>query len=165
MKGCGILNAGFKGMKRQFQKAFTLVEIMIVVAIIGLLAAIGVPSMLKSGRKARANRFIHEIQAAGHAFVQYASENATYPSDKNPTQMPDGMAPYLARFPWTEDTVIGGQWDWDYEQFGVLAGVSVYRPKWDDALMQEVDAAFDDGNLNTGQFRKRLAGYIYIIEE
>jgi type IV pilus assembly protein PilA len=152
-------------MKKRKNSGFTVVEMMIVVAVIGLLAAIGIPSMLRAGEKSRIARFSREIKAAGHAFVQHAMETGSYPSDKTPTQMPDGMAPYLAKFPWAEDTVIGGQWDWDYQQFGIEAGVSVYQPDWNSDLMVKVDALMDDGNLSTGHFRQRVAGYIYILEE
>jgi len=147
------------------RKGFTLVEIMIVVAIIGLLAALGIPNMLEAGQDTRKARFSREIQAAGHAFVQYAFDHGEYPADKTPTQMPNGMAEYLNGFPWSEDTVIGGQWDWDYGVFGITAGVSVKSPNWNTERMQEIDAQIDDGNLASGQFRQRSGGYIYILEE
>ena len=147
------------------RKGFTLVEIMIVTSIVGLLAAIGVPSMLGAGQNTRKARFAREIKAAGHAFVQYALDHGDYPADKTPAQMPNGMGEYLSRFPWSEETVIGGQWDWDYEVFGVHAGVSVKSPNWDSEQMQEIDAMIDDGNLGSGQFRQRSGGYIYILEE
>lgn len=147
------------------KNGFTLVEIMIVVAIIGLLAALSVPAVLEAGINARARRFAREIKTAGHAFVQYAAENGDYPADVTPAQLPDGMAPYLEDFPWYEKTVIGGVWDWDFGQFGTRAGVSVYEPDWNDEGMAKIDAVIDDGNLNTGQFRKRSNGYMYILEE
>lgn len=152
-------------MNTRSKKGFTLLEIMIAVGVIGLLAAIAIPSMRSARQKSRATRFAREIQAAGHAFVQYAMDNGGYPADKTPAQMPDGMAPYLAKFPWVENTVIGGQWDWDYQQFGVYAAVSVKSPDWNNTLMQQVDATFDDGNLSTGQFRSRTDGYMYVLEE
>lgn len=147
------------------KSGFTLVEIMITTSIIGLLASLGVPNMVKAGQNARNTRFAREIKAAGYAFVQYAFEYGDYPADKNPSQMPNGMAEYLSGFPWNEDTVIGGQWDWDYEVFGIHAGVSVRSPDADEEQMRKIDAIIDDGNLGSGQFRQRSGGYIYIIEE
>jgi prepilin-type N-terminal cleavage/methylation domain-containing protein len=147
------------------KKGFTLVEIMIVVAIIGLLASLGIPSMLEAGQGTRKARFAREIKTAGHAFVQYAFDQGEYPSDKTPAQMPSGMAEYFQGFPWSEKTVIGGHWDWDYGVFGITAGVSVNSPNWGDDQMKEIDALIDDGNLASGQFRKRSGGYIYILEE
>jgi prepilin-type N-terminal cleavage/methylation domain-containing protein len=54
-------------MKKKNKKGFTLVEIMIVVAIIGLLAAIGIPSILGAYSNAQTNaelRNIAEIEKA-----------------------------------------------------------------------------------------------------
>lgn len=147
------------------KKGFTLVEIMIVVAIIGLLASLAIPSMLAAGQDTRSARFAREIQNAGHAFVQYSFDHGDYPADKNPAQMPTGMLDYLTGLSWSEETVIGGSWDWDYLQFGITAGVSVYAPNWGDDQMVEIDELIDDGNLSSGQFRKRSSGYIYVIEE
>lgn len=144
---------------------FTLVEIMIVVAIIGLLASLGLPMMLHAGTQTRSKRLAREIQTAGHAFVQYAFDNGAYPADRYPGQMPDGMAGYLKGFPWSEETVVGGNWDWEYEVFGIKAAVSVQGGNWGDEQMIEIDELIDDGNLATGHFRRRSGGYMYVLEE
>jgi prepilin-type N-terminal cleavage/methylation domain-containing protein len=149
-------------MKR---RAFTLIEIMIVTAITGLLAALALPYMLSAGERSRNARFARDIQAAASAFLQYALDNGAYPPDSTPGVLPNGMAAYLGTFPWSEDTSIGGQWDWDYQQFGIYAGVSVYQPKLDRDGMLKIDKLFDDGHLGTGNFRSRQDGYIFIIEE
>ena len=38
------------------------------------------------------------------------------------------MSGEFAAAKWTAATSVGGQWDWDYQQFGFTAGISVYRP-------------------------------------
>ncbi len=54
---------------------FTLVEIMIVVAIIGLLAAIAVPSFIRARMRAQASTILNECRQLSAAKDQYALEN------------------------------------------------------------------------------------------
>ena len=54
------------------KKAFTLVEIMIVVAIIGLLAAIGIPSYLNAQKNAQDNMKAVNVSAVNAAKEQWA---------------------------------------------------------------------------------------------
>lgn len=57
------------------------------------------------------------------------------------------------------------QANWDYGTVGgVTAGVSVRGVFWTDAEMQEIDTAIDDGNLNSGNFRKINSDFTYVIE-
>jgi prepilin-type N-terminal cleavage/methylation domain-containing protein len=55
--------------------AFTLVEIMIVVAIIALLAAIAVPGFLRARKRSQASRIINDLRLIDSAVDQYAIEN------------------------------------------------------------------------------------------
>ena len=57
------------------RKSFTLVEIMIVVAIIGLLAAIAVPSFLQARETSRKNACINNLRQIDGAKEQWALAN------------------------------------------------------------------------------------------
>ena len=54
--------------------AFTLVEIMIVVAIIALLAAIAVPGFLRARKRSQATRILNDLRMIDSAVDQYAIE-------------------------------------------------------------------------------------------
>ena len=73
---------------------FTLVEIMIVVAIIGLLAAIAIPNFVKARETARKNTCINNLRLIDGAKQTYALEANT-----SVTYMPteSNIAPYLGR--------------------------------------------------------------------
>src|SRR6266446_1718625 len=53
---------------------FTLVEIMIVVAIIALLAAIAVPGFLRARKRSQASRVVNDLRMLDAAVDQYAIE-------------------------------------------------------------------------------------------
>src|SRR3954466_9452109 len=54
---------------------FTLVEIMIVVAIIALLASIAVPGFLRARKRSQASRIVNDLRLIDSAIDQYAIEN------------------------------------------------------------------------------------------
>lgn len=73
---------------------FTLVEIMIVVAIIGLIAAIAVPGVMRARSRAQENTCMDNLRLIDAAKQQWALENRA-----NSTDTPTGLQiqPYLGR--------------------------------------------------------------------
>ena len=66
-------------LKKANQQGFTLIELMIVVAIIGTLAAIAVPNYFGYINKARITRAIAEIRGIEGAAFAYIADNDRYP--------------------------------------------------------------------------------------
>ncbi|MCF7837474.1 MAG: prepilin-type N-terminal cleavage/methylation domain-containing protein, partial [Candidatus Marinimicrobia bacterium] len=61
-------------MKRNNKEGFTLVEIMIVVLIIALLAAIAVPSFMRARERSRTSACINNLRQIDSAKEQWAME-------------------------------------------------------------------------------------------
>jgi prepilin-type N-terminal cleavage/methylation domain-containing protein len=59
----------------KFNQGFTLVEIMIVVSIIAMLAALAVPGFLRARKRSEASRIINDLRLIDSAVDQYAIEN------------------------------------------------------------------------------------------
>ena len=67
-------------MKRHTERGFTLVEIMIVVAIIALLAAIAIPNVLRGRATANESAAIGNLRALVSSQEMYRSVNNSYPT-------------------------------------------------------------------------------------
>jgi prepilin-type N-terminal cleavage/methylation domain-containing protein len=66
---------------RPRRAGFTLVEIMIVVAIIALLAAIAVPGFLRARKRSQASRIINDLRLIDAAVDQYSIETSKKTGD------------------------------------------------------------------------------------
>ena len=154
------------------RSGFTITEIAITASIIGLLAVLALPSAMRARVRSQNSAFVVDLRQCSDAFVLYALQNSSMPADAPAGVVPAGMPDYMPRrLDWNGGTRIGGQWKWDRadsvgeQVFGICyAGVSVVQPARTSTQMAEIDAIIDNGDLDSGLFRRRPNGYIYIVQ-
>jgi len=82
-----------KTTKTTPKAGFTLVEIMIVVAIIGLLAAIAIPNFVRARATSQANACINNMRQIDAAVQQWALENGQ--TTGATVSYPNNLTPYI----------------------------------------------------------------------
>ena len=155
-------------MHTQSRSAFTLVEILIVVVILGILAAIVVPKFAGAAQDAQIGAFVTSIKAYADTCEYYNIKEGQYPGDGSSGVVPAGLESYLDVDEFESGTPLGGVWDTEFFDSGVSAAIGVHFNGGDDpgdAVMLIVDEIFDNGDLSTGSFQKLAATrYYYILD-
>lgn len=135
---------------------FTLVEIMIVVVIIGLLAALAIPAFQRVQRASQNARVINDFRVFAQAFEIYNSQNGAWPANAGSGVVPSSPVSMSGDFKvasWQAVTVVGGRWNWDNNiSSGGNAGICIAAFTCTQAQLEEIDAKIDDGDLTTGNF-------------
>ncbi len=84
------------------QKGFTLIELLIVVAIIGIIAAIAIPNLLNAINRGRQKRTMADMRSIGTALESYSVDFNFYPKVTGPnmTALETYLQPtYIKRLP------------------------------------------------------------------
>ena len=145
---------------------FTLVEILLVVAILGVLASIVVKTFADVTQDAAQTVFATDLKIYAKSAYLFQQETGDFPEDSGTGVCPAGWEPYIDELKWEAGTPIGGQWDFEFDSFGMTSGFGVHfqaGPRKDDEYMTGVDLAVDDGNLATGAFQKIADDRYYYV--
>jgi general secretion pathway protein G len=65
---------------RSASRGFTLIELLIVVAIIGIIAAVAIPNLLNAVDKGKQKRTVADLRTIGSAVEAYSVDNSYYPN-------------------------------------------------------------------------------------
>jgi type II secretion system protein G len=87
-------------MKVRNAKGFTLIELLIVVAIIGIIAAIAIPNLLNAIDRGKQKRTMADLRSLGTAIEEYSIDNNVYPTASDWSTLSGVVSPnYIRKAP------------------------------------------------------------------
>jgi prepilin-type N-terminal cleavage/methylation domain-containing protein len=153
-RGVAVVMRGARG--------FTIVELMVVVTIIALLAALALPAARRAGMSAKASAVANDLRVFATAFGTYTQQAGSYPPEAAVGVMPPLMVgSTLGQTSWLRKTPIGGNYNWDNAQAhaGITPRAAIAINSngsnlvtTDRTQLLMIDRRIDDGNLATGNF-------------
>lgn len=96
------------------QKGFTLIELLIVVAIIGIIAAIAIPNLLNAIDRGKQKRTMMDLRTIGVAVETYQVDNSIYPTAATAAILATLLEPsYIRKMPvkdgWGGTFIVDGE--------------------------------------------------------
>ena len=116
----GMAFATFPGMNTQDHsscRGFSLVELLIVAAVIGLIAAIAIPNLVNAIQRGRQSRTVGDLRGIATAVAMYQQDYAKYPVAADNSDAAD-LRPHLASYMENFNAVDGWQRAFRYSSDG-----------------------------------------------
>ncbi len=139
-------------MQSKHPRGFTLVELMVVVAVIGILALLAVPEVTMTAHRAKATATANDIRVFTNAIELYSTSQGTYPARMDYNQVPESLEAYLPAM-WTD-----GTYNWSYRNSGKFIYFYVYNLNFTPEQALRLDSIIDDGNIGTGKMVIGMGG-------
>ncbi|MGV6814315.1 MAG: type II secretion system protein [Phycisphaerales bacterium] len=157
-------------MKRY--SAFTMIELVVVITVIGILAAIVVPKFANAQADSRVAAAGEDILSMARTVEQYYHKNGYWPADTAAGVTPPELVALLKNNEaFAKPCPIGNAYDYGHVTatgshtvtIGLVTSLSTSSISQDDAAA--LDAHLDDGVLTTGKFQAVGTGYAYRVSQ
>jgi len=141
---------------------------MIVVAIIGLLAVLAIPSFAKARLDSRVSAQMNDLRILEDAFQQYAFNNGGFPDPTwVPKVLPVGMETYISTKIWSQTSPSGGVYAWkrNVDAAGVTHYYISVSGGVDQRVWDAVDTKLDDGQSGSGKLQSGALDHACFMDQ
>jgi prepilin-type N-terminal cleavage/methylation domain-containing protein len=127
---------------RRTRRAFTFVELLVVVSVIGIVAAIAIPKLRDLKRRALATQIVGDFEVVRHAAMTFLTDSGYFPAEENAGVISKSMEAYLP----TGFSMAKPDWTMDYDHFELLG-------------LQVIAVSFSTTDTKIGQTAMKLLGH------
>lgn len=137
------------------------------VVILGVLASIVMSQFANAFSDAERVSFATDLRAYLKGAEAFHLDTNTYPPAAASGVVPAGFESYVDAGRWRRPTPLGGQWDVEFENYGVTSALGVHfsdgsgMPSAE--LLEDLDRTIDDGDLDAGRFRWLDSDRLYFV--
>jgi prepilin-type N-terminal cleavage/methylation domain-containing protein len=146
------------------RRAFTLIEVLVVVVVLGIIAAVAIPKFAAARSTSAAAAAAEQLKIFERALENYYARNGHYPHGHwDWKRGSDEIRAIFGTDLFSKETPVGGHYGYVGPDQGgqtrltilPFSGVfdEVNRVRPDNEALAEVDALLDDGNTAAGRFR------------
>lgn len=157
-----------KGVVEPIEKAkkYNLVDVMIAFVGISFIASVAVPVLQHFRQHSQNAQFTEDISVFRAALQNFKQQHGNFLTDSEPGNVHSTMTAYIDVSHFETLPSIGGMWDIEMNNSGVISAVGVYNPTVSKEQLALIDEMIDDGDIASGQLRFISNNcYSWVLEE